>query len=258
MKTVLDLSEGFYNLRGALTVRGVLPIGTHASLVRRKSGGFILLDAIELDPEARRFVDDLTGRGEAIEAVLHLHPFHTLFVRSAHSLFPRAKLYGTSRHARLAPELPWEPLRTEDPALHQLFAEELDFSVPRGVDFIPANENLHFSSVLAFHPASRTLHVDDTLNYVRLPLPFSLFKKDLLGLHPTLSRVLERRAGAVRDFRAWTRELAERVRTIDNVCAAHTATLVGRQAGGPSVSQRVEAAIRKVEPKLAAHEARFG
>jgi hypothetical protein len=258
VKNVLDLGEGFYNLRGALTVRGVLPIGTHASLVRRKSGRFILLDAIDLDPEARRFVDEVTGKGDAIEAVLHLHPFHTLFVRSAHALYPRAKLYGTSRHARLAPELPWEALRTDEPALHQLFAEDLDFSVPRGVDFIPENENLHFSSVLAFHSASRTLHVDDTLNYVRLPLPFSLFKKDLLGLHPTLGRVLERRAGAARDFRAWARELAERVRSIDNVCAAHTSALVGHRDGGPSVAERVARAIEAVEPKLAAHERRFG
>ncbi len=258
MKSVLEIGEGFYNLRGALTVRGVLPIGTQASLVRRKSGGFILLDAIDLDPDARRFVDELTKRGEAVEAVLHLHPFHTLFVQRAHALYPEAKLYGTARHKRLAPELPWEALSTDQAELHALFSDELEFSVPKGVDFIPSNENLHFSSVLAFHRASRTLHVDDTLNYVRLPRPLSIFKKDMLGFHPTLGRVLERRAGAAKDFRAWTRELAERVRTIDNVCAAHTSALLGRKNTGPSVAERVESAIQKVESKLAAHEARFG
>ena len=257
-RSVLEIGDGFYNLRGSLTVRGVLPVGTHASLVRRKSGGFVLLDAIELTSDARRFVDELTDKGAAIEAVLHLHPFHTLFVRNAHALYPKAKIYGTARHRRLAPELPWEALSTEQPELHALFAEDLDFSVPRGVDFIPSNENLHFSSVLAFHPASRTAHVDDTLNYVRLPSPISILKKDLLGFHPTLSRVLERRAGAAKDFRDWTRELAERVRSIDNLCTAHTSALVGRKSGGPSIAERIDDAIRKVEPKLTAHEQKFG
>jgi hypothetical protein len=37
------------------------------------------------------------------------------------------------------------------------------------VDFISDNENHNFSSVLAYHLASKTLHVDDTLILLRLP-----------------------------------------------------------------------------------------
>jgi hypothetical protein len=48
-----------------------------------------------------------------------------------------------------------QALRTEDPELHAQFAEDFEFSVPRGVDFISANENVHFSSVLVLHRRPR-------------------------------------------------------------------------------------------------------
>lgn len=257
-KNVVDVGEGFYNLRGSLRIGGVLPIGTQASLVRRKNGRFLLLDALALDEATRAWLDAQTEGGKLLDAVLHLHPFHTLFVRKMHEAFPNAALYGTARHARLAPDLPWNALRTDQPELHALFAEDLVFTVPRGVELIPANERLHFSSVVAFHPASRTLHVDDTLNYVKLPRVLHLFARDSLGLHPTLVQVLERRSGAVADFRAWCQELVELARGAQNLCAAHTSVLLGRSSPVPSLAHRIEVAVRKVERKLAAHEARHG
>ena len=144
--------------------------------------------------------------------------------------FPQAKLYGTARHVPRLPELPWEALRTEDPELHAMFAEDFDFSVPRGVDFISANENVHFSSVLVLHRASKTIHVDDTLMYVRLPrLMRVVGLPDAMSFHPTLAKALEKRAGAANDFRDWAEELAERWRDAENLCAAHTATLTSRK-----------------------------
>ena len=255
---VIAVGEGLHNLRGKLVVRGILPVGTQASLVRRKNGKYLLLDAIALDDETRQWIRSQTDGGNAIEAVLHLHPFHTIFVESFHEAFPKAKLYGTARHHKRAPGLKWEAERTDEPALHEMFADDLDFMVPRGVHLIPTNENLHFSSVLAFHRASKTLHVDDTLNFVRLPFPFSLFKKEMLGFHPTLARVLEERAGAASDFRAWAQELVERLGSVENLCAAHTTTLLARDVEGPSIAERVSAAARGLEGKLAAHEAKFG
>jgi hypothetical protein len=253
---ILHLGKVFWNIRGALKLGGVVPIGTHASLVQRKSGRFLLLDACELTEATQAHIAELTHGGEAIEAILHLHPFHTLFVPKVHALYPHAKLYGTARHKRLAPELPWQPELSDQPDAHDLFAEDLDFSVPRGVELIPANENLHFSSVLAFHSVSRTLHVDDTINYVRMPPVVRWFKQDLLAFHPSLSQVLEHRARAASDFREWARALVERLRTIDNVCAAHTHVLQAGSGVGPA--QRVEQAIRRIEPKLAAHERHYG
>ena len=255
-QNILQLGNGFWNIRAALKIGGVLPVGTHASLVQRKSGRFVLLDTCGMSEATRAHIGELTDGGQAIEAILNLHPFHTLFVPRVHALYPHAKLYGTARHRTRAPELPWRPELTDQPELHALFADDLDFSVPRGVELIPTNEKLHFSSVLAFHSASRTLHVDDTLNYVRLPAVLRWFKEDALGFHPALSRVLERRAHAANDFRGWVRGLVERLQTSDNVCAAHTHVLRGGQGAPPA--ERVERAMRKVEAKLAAHERRYG
>ena len=77
-------------------------------------------------------------------------------------------------------------------------------------------------------------------------------------LHPTLAKVLELRAGAAADFRAWARELVERSRDLQNLCAAHSTALLGRENQGASIVARIEAAVRNVEGKLAAHERTHG
>ncbi|MFW5920228.1 MAG: hypothetical protein ACOCUS_00205 [Polyangiales bacterium] len=255
---VIRTGEGFWNIRGSFKLGGVVDLGTQASLVRRASGRFVLLDGCPLTDDARRWILELTDGGSAVEAILHVHPFHTLHVRRARELFPEAKLYGTARHVTMFEDLPWERPRTEDPGLHEMFADDLDFSVPRGVDFIPSNENLHFSSVLVFHRASRTLHVDDTLLYIPMPKPVRALKADVLRFHPTLSKVLERRAGAAEDFRRWARGLVAQARDVDNLCAAHSAALLGRDNPGSSVWARIEAALDKVEGTLRAHERAHG
>jgi hypothetical protein len=253
---IIDIGNGFWNIRGELRIGGVLNVGTHSSLVKRASGKYVLLDACALDEEKRNLIDAQTQSGELLEAVLHLHPFHTLFVKPLHALYPRAKLYGTKRHHERASDLPWQPELTNDPALHALFNEDFDFSVPRGVDFIPSNQNLHFASVLVFHRASHALHVDDTLNFVRLPSIFRALKEDMLAFHPSLARVLERRAGAVADFRVWARDLIKRLAEVDHLCAAHTHVL--RDAERGAIAARVENALQSIESKLASHERRHG
>jgi hypothetical protein len=176
-----------------------------------------------------------------------------------HERFPHAKLYGTARHISRFSELPWEALRTEDAELHAMFADDFEFSVPRGVDLISANENVHFSSVLVLHRASNTIHVDDTLMYVRLPrLMRVVGLPDAMSFHPTLAKALEKRAGAAKDFRDWAEELTERWRDAENLCAAHTAALTARKNQGPSIHARLVKALGKVERTLAAHERKYG
>ncbi|NUP08940.1 MAG: hypothetical protein HOW73_23065 [Polyangiaceae bacterium] len=254
---IVPVGDGFWNIRGSFKVGGVLDVGTQASLVQRRNGRYLLLDACNIDEPTREWIAGQTNGGEAIDAVLHLHPFHTVYARKLHALFPQVKLYGTARHRRLAPELAWQPETTDDPSVQQMFADDLELSVPRGVDFIPTNENLHFSSVLAFHRASKTLHVDDTLCFAKMPAVLRWWKKDFLAFHPSLAKVLERQAGAAARFREWTKELLERSRSLENLCAAHTSVLL-RGAEGPSIEARIEAAVRSIEPKLAAHERQFG
>jgi len=256
---MLRVSEDFWNIRGSYRIGGVVDVGTQASLVRRRNGRFVFLDSYTLTSRVSREVDELTGGGEKVEAILNLHPFHTVHVHRMHELFPRARLYGTARHLERFPVLPWEGKRTEEAAVHDEFADDFDFSVPRGVDFISDDEKVHFSSVLAFHRASRTIHSDDTLMYIRLPALFSVLGlSDAVSFHPTLARALEHRPGASRDFRGWAEELIEDWRSAENLCAAHTAALLGRANHGASIHERLRKALDKVGSTLAAHERKYG
>jgi hypothetical protein len=249
--SMLRVADDFLNIRGSFKVGGLIDIGTQCSLVRRASGRFVFLDSYTLRGAVERDVDALTNGGKDVEAILNLHPFHTVHVRAMHHRYPKAKLYGTARHLSRFPDLPWEKTRTEQTRLHTLFEEDFEFSVPRGVDFISANENVHFSSVLVFHRASRTIHVDDTLMYVRLPLPIrALGFRDILAFHPTLRQALERRKGAGQDFRDWAEDLAEGWWDAENLCAAHTTALTAARNQGASLHDRILAALDKVSAIL--------
>lgn len=259
MDELVRIDEGFWNIRGSFKVGGLVDIGTHASLVRRANGRFVFLDSYTLSGDVARQVAELTNDGRDVDAILNVHPFHTVHVRAMHQKFPNATLYGTERHVSRDPELPWASLLTESPALHAHFEDDFDFSVPRGVDFISGNPNIHFSSVLVMHRASRTIHVDDTLMYVRLPRVLrAVGLGDVMSFHPTLSRALERRAGAARDFRHWAQSLAERWRQAQNLCAAHTGNLLARDNRGASIHDRILKALDRVGRTLKSHERKHG
>ena len=140
-----------------------------------------------------------------------------------------------------------------------MFADDFDFSVPSGVDFISSNENVHFSSVLVLHRASKSIHVDDTLMYIRFPKAARLLRRtDSLSFHPTLGKALEKRAGAAREFRQWAERLAERWRGAQSLCAAHTAALTAAKNPGASIHDRILEALAKAKRTLNAHERKHG
>ncbi|MDT8319776.1 MAG: hypothetical protein RQ826_04545 [Xanthomonadales bacterium] len=256
---LLQVSDDFWNIRGSFRIGGLLDIGTQCSLVRRHNGKFVFLDAYMLSGSVRREVDRLTHGGEDVEAILNLHPFHTVHVEKLHEQYPNARLYGTARHVGRFPGLDWQRALTESPELHAAFADDFDFSVPQGVDFISDNENVHFSSVLALHRASRTLHADDTLMYLRLPAPLRWFGPDeSVAFHPTLAKALERRAGAATDFRAWARALIDDWQDAENLCAAHNAALLARDNRGAPLPDRLQKALDRVRTTLDTHQRKFG
>lgn len=256
---IARINDTFWNIRGSFRIGYLIDVGTQASLVRLASGRFIMLDAYTLPPAVKAEVDRITEHGALLDAIINLHPFHTVHVEALHRQYPAAALYGTQRHHHLFPQLPWQPLRSDEPALHRLFADDLSFSVPRGVDFIPANENIHFSSVLAYHRPSRTIHVDDTFMLLRLPYAINwLGLPEYVGLHPTLPFALEKRAGAAADLRAWVEELARQWSDAENLCAAHSGILEGRRNKGAPPAQRMRSALGHVERILAAHEKKYG
>lgn len=255
----LQVADGFWNIRGSFKIAGLVDIGTQVSLVRRASGKFVFLDSYSFDNATAREVSALTRDGNDIEAILNVHPFHTIHVRNMHERYPQARLYGTARHLSRFSELPWEEARTEDAELHAMFAEDFEFSVPRGVDFVSANDNIHFSSVLVLHRASKTIHVDDTLMYLRLPRIVRMTGvKDSLSFHPTLGKALEERAGAARDFRDWAEELVQRWCDAENLCAAHSATLTADRNDGAPLHTRLLRALDKVDRTLKTHQRKYG
>ena len=251
---ILQISDEFWNIRGSVKIAGFIDIGTQASLVRLESGKFVFLDSYTLSGSVLKKVDQLTNDGKDVVAVLNLHPFHTVHVEWMFEHYPHARHYGTERHLSKLPGLNWQSTRTEEPETQALFASDFEFSVPRGVDFISDDENVHFSSVMVFHRASQTMHVDDTLMYIRLPLLLRFFGlPDALSFHPTLARVLQKRANAAQEFRDWFQELTESWKATENLCAAHTATLMTQSKDTP-VYDRMLKALDKVETTLKAHE----
>jgi hypothetical protein len=256
---IIQVSDNFWNIRGSFKIGGVVDIGTQASLVKRQNGEFVLLDTCGLSTEVATQIDALTNGGKDIKAILNLHPFHTVYVSQMHERYPHALLYGTARHVARAPALPWQPEHTESPEIQTLFAEDFEFSVPKGVDFISKNENIHFSSVLVYHRASKTIHVDDTLMFSKLPGVLNLIgMSDVLNFHPTLAVALEKRASAADDFETWTTDIVERWQDAENLCAAHTAPLLGRDNSDDAIAERILNALGRVKWLLATHRLRFG
>ena len=90
------LADSFWNIRGRYRVAGVLDIGTHMSVVRRDDGRFVVIDGCGLGDAERDALLALTGNGERVAAVVHVHPFHTMHVEATQRLCPSATLYGTA------------------------------------------------------------------------------------------------------------------------------------------------------------------
>jgi hypothetical protein len=250
------LADTFWNLRGTHRVAAVLDIGTHMSVAQRAGGRFVVIDGCALDVGQRDALMSLTDGGARVDAVVHVHPFHTLHVEATHRAFPSARLHGTARHRRLAPSLPWSDVPVEDWGDDHPLADLFDLSIPEGVHFACADERVHVSSVLVRHRSSRIVHVDDTFNVLAAPGRLGgMLPQSSLRMHPMLSRALRPEAGAADAYAAWARALASRWADTRVVCAAHSAVRSLPEGG---FAREVEAALAGVSGTLARHRARHG
>lgn len=246
-----QLAEDFWNFRGSYKVAGILDLGTQMSLVRRRNGRFVLLDSYACGEEDRRRLLALTDGGSRIDAIINVHPFHTLHCHAMHRLVPAARLIGTRRHRQHAPELPWENRVIEDAGAQVDFAEDLDFSVPAGLDLVTDDDRVHAASVLVRHRRSGIVHVDDTFNVLAAPGVLGrLFPQSRLKFHPMLRRSLKQQSGAADAFDAWARALAGRWAGTPIVCAAHSAV---RHLPADGWSTEVLRALDDVQSVLARH-----
>jgi len=239
-----DLGAGFWNIRGSFRIGGVVNIGTHCSLVKLSSGRFIFLDSYALTGDVRDEVMALTNNGQDVEAVLNVHPFHTIHCAQMAKDFPQAIFYGSSRHRKKVPEVSWADDLVESDAVAERYPE-LKFSMSEGIAYISSNEMIHAGSLLAYHPASQSLHVDDTF----MSPPMKLLEAVLpeLILHPTTKKALKDEPNAGKHYCDWAEALAHEWCDVRNFCAAHS-YLVQFKEGG--FEKALVKAIKKARPKL--------
>lgn len=251
-----QLHQDFWNFRGSFKTAKVIEIGTHMSLLRRANGRFLVLDSYGLADEDLAAVRSLTGDGQLVDAVINLHPFHTIHCTALSDALPAARMIGTARHHAQVSEIAWDPALIEDAATQADFTDDLDFTIPAGVDFISANDKVHVSSVIVRHRASGIVHVDDTINVLEAPgILSAVMPEPKLSFHPMLSKALEKRPGAADDYARWARDLARDWAGTPIVCAAHSAV---RELEPGGFEAEILAALGKVEDTLADHRQQFG
>lgn len=165
----------------------------------------------------------LTNDGQDVEAVLNVHPFHTVHCAQMAKDFPQAIFYGSSRHPEQVPEVNWAEDLVESDAVAARYPE-LKFSLPQGIHYISPDETVHASSLLAYHPASQSIYVDDTFE---IP-PSKRFNavQPNLGLHPTTKKALKDDANAGKEYCDWAIELAHEWRSGRHFCGAHSGLVV--------------------------------
>lgn len=251
-----QLAEDFWNIHGDFYASHVLNVGTHMSLVRLSSGGFILLDSYESEKEDQAKLMALTDDGKRIEAVLNLHPFHTVHCAFIQKWLPHARLIGTRRHHTQLQHLSWDPALIEDRNTQLQFADVLDFSTPSGVDFISADESVHVGSVIARHRASGIVHCDDTLIIVDLPsLVQKLVSGPKLRFHPKLADGLAKRTGSAVDYRRWAADLACEWADTPVICAAHNGIF---KLTDETFSEAINKALEYASETLDQHQNTYG
>ena len=255
-KQILDLGNGFRTIRGSFKVAGLVDVGTQCSLVELADGSFAFLDSYTLPDEVKAEVDRLTDDGRKVAAILNVHPFHTLHCEWMHRAFPQAKLYGTARHVEKLPDLPWQDELCEGTSFPGLFRQDFEFSQPAGCQLVCADEDVHFSSILVYHPKSKTIHVDDTLVYLKLGFPASVLPMTgRLDFHPTLGKALEPRAGAADDFREWAYDIGVRWADTRQIAAAHNTVV---ELEPETFPDRIGEALGRVRKTLDHHRQRYG
>lgn len=251
-----QLHGDFWNFRGDFRIAGIVNVGTHMSLIRKPDGRYLAIDSYCLDDDDRGALLAMTDSGRAVDAIINVHPFHTLHCAALHALLPGARLFGTRRHHRQLSELPWDPAPIEDAATQAAFADTLAFTVPLGVDFVSQDNRVHVASVIVRHRASAIVHVDDTINVLAPPqLLKTLLPEPSLRFHPMLAKALEKRVGAADAYARWARDLASRWSDTAIVCAAHSAV---RHLPTNGWRTELSGALDRVGPTLDRHRRAHG
>lgn len=109
-------------------------IGTHMSIIQLRNGNFLIIDTVAMNDKLTNELNHLTANGTKIEAVIAVHPFHTLAYSAFHKMYPNVKYYGTPRHLRKITEIKWAGQLDgdENKALLTKWDPEVEFRIPDG------------------------------------------------------------------------------------------------------------------------------
>lgn len=130
---IRSFPNGFWNVRVPFQIN-LLEIGTHMSLIQLKNGNFLVIDTVVISDQLKGELDELTHNGTKIEAVLAVHPFHTLAYSDFYKMYPNVKYYGTPRHLRKLTDIKWAGQLddAENKALLTKWAPEVELRIPAG------------------------------------------------------------------------------------------------------------------------------
>lgn len=227
----VEVGRGFFNLRGSFKVAlGLADIGTHMSVIRLRSGKFLVVDTCAISGSVKEAFDKLTSNGTLIEAVVATHPFHTVFFSPFFQQYPNAKYYGTPRHLRNNTAIPWAGDVSDEAVRNQWLSEGVQMRIPDGADFVNPAEDNHFSGMFVFHEDSKTIHIDDTVMYFEDPgfvLRLAGVRAGKMSFHPsTFKNGLNQQPEAPAQFVQWVEKLLTDW-DFDNICTAHSSNKIG-------------------------------
>jgi len=255
-KTCLNpIGTNFWNVRASFPIlKGLVDIGTHMSIIKLNNGKFLIVSTVPLHPELKQELDALTDNGAKLEAVVATHPFHTLAFPGFHQTYPKVPFYGTPRHIRKQKDIPWAGA-VNDPAVMKMWeADGVYLRIPDGGEFVaPVPEEYnHWSSVWVFHKESKSIHIDDTINYFSNPSMLMKVvgkKKGCMEFHDSIKGpALYPKTDSPAKFKTWVENIIKDW-DFDNLCCAHIGNKIG---GGKQALQETLTNSQPMLDKLAA------
>jgi len=132
---LFEVGTNFWNIRVNFKMfAGLVDPGSQMSLIKLNNGKFLVIDTVILTDQTRVAINRLTENGTKIEAVIGVHPFHTLAFQAFYEAYPTAHYYGTPRHLRRLTQIPWVG-SLEDCDIRKKWEPEVEMRIPAGKHF---------------------------------------------------------------------------------------------------------------------------
>jgi len=227
------IGNNFWNVRSRFVkFKGLVDIGTHMSIIKLANGNYLLFSTVPLTDDLKQEIDALTDNGKKIEAFVAKHPFHPLAFPGFYQAYPNVPFYGTPRHIRVQKDIKWTG-DVNDVGIQKKWEPEVFMRIPAGAEFVaPVPESYnHFNCMWVFHPESKTIHVDDTINYFSNPsmiMKVAGKKKGCMEFHDSLKGpALFPKPESPKQLKEWC-DAVIKDWDFDNMCCAH----IGNKIGG--------------------------